>query len=101
VRLTGGFDTLLLGYADRSLHLPAEHARRVNTGGGLVKPVVLNDGVVVGTWRYVRGVTDTIEVAPFHVLSDGARRGIEREVRQIGAFLGRDPQLALAPPDPA
>jgi hypothetical protein len=94
VRLTGGFDTLLLGYADRTLHLPPEHAHRVNAGGGLVKPVVLDDGVVVATWRYVRGATDTIEVVPFHALSGRARRGIEREVGEIGAFLGRAPRLA-------
>ncbi|MEA2500281.1 MAG: hypothetical protein QOD01_392 [Actinomycetota bacterium] len=98
VRLTGGFDALLLGYADRSLHLAPEHARRVNTGGGLVKPLVLDDGVVVATWRYVRGATDTIEVGPFHPLPGRAVRGIEREVREIGAFLGRDPHLELMPP---
>jgi hypothetical protein len=98
VRLTGGFDALLLGYADRSLHLAPEHARRVNTGGGLVKPVVLDDGVVVATWRYVRGATDTIEVAPFQALSGRAVRDIEREVGEIGAFLGRDPHLAFTPP---
>lgn len=95
VRLTGGFDALLLGYADRSLHLVPEHARRVNTGGGLVKPVVVDDGAVVATWRYVRGATDAVEVAPFHALSDRAVRGIEREVGGIGKFLGRDPHLEL------
>jgi hypothetical protein len=98
VRLTGGFDALLLGYADRSLHLAPEHARRVNTGGGLVKPLVLDDGVVVATWRYVRGATDTIEVAPFHALSGRAVRGIKREVGEIGTFLSRDPHLELVEP---
>jgi len=96
VRLTGGFDTLLLGYADRSLHLAPEHARRVNAGGGLVRPVVLDDGVVVGTWRYVRGATDTVEVIPFETLSRRALDGIEREVADIGVFLGREPHLELA-----
>jgi hypothetical protein len=98
VRLTGGFDALLLGYADRSLHLAPEHARLVNTGGGLVKPLVLDDGVVVATWRYVRGASDTIEVAPFHALSGRAMRGIEREVGEIGRFLGRAPQVDLVEP---
>jgi hypothetical protein len=96
VRLTGGFDTLLLGYADRSLHLAPEHARRVNAGGGLVRPVVLDDGVVVATWRYVRGATDTVEVIPFEALSRRALDGIEREVGDIGVFLGREQRLELA-----
>ena len=98
VRLTGGFDTLLLGYADRSLHLAPEHARRVNAGGGLVRPVVLDDGVVVATWRYVRGATDTVEVIPFRAMSRRALDGIEREVRDIGVFLGREPHLDVAEP---
>ena len=98
VRLTGGFDTLLLGYADRSLHLAPEHARRVNAGGGLVRPVVLDDGGVVATWRYLRGATDTVEVIPFQALSRRTLDGIEREVRDIGVFLGRDPHLELAEP---
>jgi hypothetical protein len=96
VRLTGGFDTLLLGYADRSLHLAPEHARRVNAGGGLVRPVVLDDGIVVATWRYVRGATDTVEVVPFEALSRRALDGVEREVGDIGVFLGREPRLELA-----
>src|SRR2546430_3028324 len=96
VRLTGGFDTLLLGYADRSLHLAPEYARRVNAGGGLVRPVVLDDGVVVATWRYVRGATDTVEVIPFQALSRSALDGIEREGGDIGVLLGREPPLALA-----
>jgi hypothetical protein len=96
VRLTGGFDTLLLGSADRSLHLGPEHARRVNAGGGLVRPVVLDDGVVVATWRYVRGAADTVEVIPFQALSRRTLDGVEREVGDIGVFLGREPRLELA-----
>ena len=49
------------------------------------------DGVVVATWRYVRGAPDTVEVAPFHALSRRVVRGVEREVGEIGAFLGREP----------
>jgi len=101
VRLTGGFDTLLLGYADRSLHVPPTYARRVNTGGGLVKPVVLDDGLVVATWRYVRGRTDTVEVMPFEALTRRTMTGIEREVSAIGAFLGRTPALTLGDGPPA
>jgi hypothetical protein len=100
VRLTGGFDSLLLGYADRSLHLASGHARLVNAGGGLVKPVVLDDGVVVGTWRYLRSGAGAVEVTPFEPLSRRAVAGIEGEVGQIGAFLGHAPALALATPAP-
>ena len=66
----------------------------MNAGGGLVRPVVLDDGVVVATWRYVRG-TDTVEVIPFQALSRRALDGIEREVGEVGAFLGREPHLEV------
>jgi winged helix DNA-binding protein len=63
VRMLGGFDTFLLGYADRGLHLPPEHARSVNAGGGIVRPIVLDDGRVVGTWSFDRRRVP--EVTPF------------------------------------
>ncbi len=54
VRLLPAFDTFLLGYRNRDLHLSPHHVRRVNAGGGIVRPVVLVDGRVKGTWRLVR-----------------------------------------------
>jgi hypothetical protein len=44
------FDELLLGWRDRTPTVPAEHARHVHPGGGILKAVVLEDGVAVGTW---------------------------------------------------
>ncbi len=49
-RHLGPFDSLLLAYADRRLHLSPDQSRLVNAGGGMVKPVVVDDGRVVGTW---------------------------------------------------
>jgi hypothetical protein len=63
VRLLGGFDTFLLGYADRSLHLPAEHAKEVNAGDGILRPIVLDDGRAVATWSF--GRRRPPEVIPF------------------------------------
>jgi hypothetical protein len=58
-RMLGGFDTLVLGYADRSLHVRPDHARAVNAGGGMIKPVVVTDGLVVATWKLRRGRRNT------------------------------------------
>ena len=49
------FDELLLGWRDRTPTVPAEHARDVHPGGGILRAVVLEDGVAVGTWS-ARGV---------------------------------------------
>ncbi len=49
------FDELLLGWRDRTPTVPAAHARDVHPGGGILRAVVLEDGVAVGTWS-ARGV---------------------------------------------
>jgi hypothetical protein len=54
VRLLPAFDTYLLGYRERSLAVPAEHARRVWPGGGIIRPAVVANGRALGTWRVAR-----------------------------------------------
>jgi hypothetical protein len=48
--LLPAFDELLLGWRDRSPTVPAEHAKAVHPGGGILRPIVLEDGVAIGTW---------------------------------------------------
>ena len=100
VRLVGGFDALLLGYADRSAHLAPEHAGQVNAGGGLIRPVALDDGVVAGTWRYRRGRSgvsggDAVEVELFARPGRRLIRDLEEEATAVGAFLGTQPRLRV------
>lgn len=88
VRLLPAFDTLLLGYADRAPLLAARHARRVNAGGGMIRPTVLTDDGVVGTWtlRRERDGTLRVEVDPFGRLRPGVRSELDREVRAVSRF---------------
>ena len=52
VLLLPGFDELILGYADRTATLAAEHADRVVPGGnGVFRPTVVAGGRAVGVWR--------------------------------------------------
>jgi hypothetical protein len=52
VALLPAFDELLLGYRDRSLTLDRAQASAVCPGGnGVFKPVVVANGICVGTWR--------------------------------------------------
>lgn len=54
--LIPAFDELLLGWRDRSPTVPAEHAKAVHPGGGMIRAVALEDGVAVGTWTRRGGV---------------------------------------------
>jgi hypothetical protein len=87
VRLLGGFDTLVLGYADRDLLVPPDRARDVNAGGGIVRPTVLSDGEVVGTWSRGAGV-DT-----FRSLTDDERAAAARELEDVERFLATAPRV--------
>ncbi|HEY3191012.1 MAG TPA: crosslink repair DNA glycosylase YcaQ family protein, partial [Solirubrobacteraceae bacterium] len=49
-RLLPAFDPYLLGWKDRSFAVPAEHARRVHPGGGILRAVATIDGLVLGLW---------------------------------------------------
>ncbi|HET6343715.1 MAG TPA: crosslink repair DNA glycosylase YcaQ family protein [Myxococcota bacterium] len=50
VKLLGHLDPYLLGYKDRSFALDPAHAKKVNRGGGFLRPLVLVDGRVAGVW---------------------------------------------------
>jgi hypothetical protein len=55
VRLLGNFDTYLLGWKDRTFSVAGEHALHVKAGGGgWIRPVIVEDGIVVGGWRTMR-----------------------------------------------
>lgn len=66
VRLLGGFDNYLLGYRDRGLMLDQRYAKRINAGGGLVRPALVVDGRVLGSWRRDGGrvVVEPFEAVP-------------------------------------
>ncbi len=55
LRMLGNFDTYLLGWKDRGFSVAGEHAAHVKEGGGgWIRPVILEDGIVVGGWRSSR-----------------------------------------------
>jgi hypothetical protein len=53
--LLPAFDELLLGWRDRTPTVPAQHAKAVHPGGGILRPVILENGVAVGTWTRAGG----------------------------------------------
>jgi hypothetical protein len=48
--LLPAFDPYLLGWKDRSFAVPAHLAREVHPGGGMLRAVMTEDGLVTGTW---------------------------------------------------
>ncbi|HJP76260.1 MAG TPA: winged helix DNA-binding domain-containing protein [Pseudonocardiaceae bacterium] len=94
VRLLGHFDGYLLGYRDRSLSVPPEHDKQVQSGGGFIMPTVLVDGRAVATWRTTqrRGAT-LVGLEPF---GDAVMPEVSGEIADLARFLGKPVELAPA-----
>lgn len=95
VRLLGAYDSYLLGYRDRELMLDQSFARLINAGGGVVRPALVADGKVLGTWRRDG---PRLVVDPFAGLPAAVLRGLRAEAVDLGRFLGEgEPELRVLP----
>jgi hypothetical protein len=95
VRMLGNFDTYLLGWKDRTFSVTGEHALHVKEGGGgWIRPVILEDGIVVGGWRSKR-TGDRLEITLNLPDAERERLGakIEAEVADIARFEGIEARI--------
>jgi hypothetical protein len=92
VRMLGNFDTYLLGWKDREFSVTGEHALHVKEGGGgWIRPVIVEDGVVVGGWRSSRK-GGRIEISLNLPKAERERLGpaIQAELADIARFEGME-----------
>jgi len=95
-RLLPSFDPCLLGYKDRSLIVEARHAKKVNAGGGIVRPVLVVDGKVTGTWKSVKKAGSVeIRLELFEKLSEEVSRSLDADVSDVGRYLGVKTSLVV------
>jgi len=97
IHLLPAFDECLIAYQDRTAFVAAEHVRKINAGGGMLKPALLCNGRIIGTWRRALGKGETsVAVLPFRRLSADERVALHAAVARYGAFLGVPARLAVA-----
>jgi hypothetical protein len=87
--LLPAFDEYLISYADRSAMLDPKFLRRVNAGGGLLRPAVVIDGQVVGTWTRMLGKGSvSVRPRPFAAFTASEREAVRAEAERYAGFLG-------------
>ena len=87
-RLLPAFDNYVLGYKDRSAILEPELHQHVYQGG-MIRPTVLVDGQVIGTWALERA-KGRLTLNPFNGFPAGVRTAVDEEIADLARFLGRD-----------
>lgn len=96
VRMLGNFDTYLLGWKDRAFSVDDDHALHVKEGGGgWIRPVLVEDGIVIGGWRSRRH-GDRLEITlnlPKRDLTR-LRPAIDQEVADIARFEGIEARIS-------
>jgi hypothetical protein len=94
VRLLPAWDTYLMGYRDRDFLVGPDLLPQVIPGGGILRPSIVVDGALAGTWTSKRsGKKLTIELEPFEELDTHVRAAVDAEVADIGRFEGLDATL--------
>jgi hypothetical protein len=91
VRLLPFFDHYMLTHHTSRRHLVAdEHKAKIYRTAGWVTPVVLVRGRVAGTWGLEKGV---VTVSALRPLAPRERKGLAREAKLLGEFLGASVKL--------
>jgi hypothetical protein len=92
--LLPAWDEFTVAYRDRDDILDARYALEVNAGGGVLKPVIVMRGQVVGTWQRTIGKGGiVVRPKPFARLERSASEALEAAARKYGRFLGLDASL--------
>jgi hypothetical protein len=90
--LLPAFDEYLISYQCRDAALDPKHVKRINAGGGLLSPVVVVDGEVVGTWsRKLKANAVEISVRFFRRSHD-----LDEAAQRYASFLEREAKVASA-----
>jgi hypothetical protein len=84
VRLLPAYDNALLGHADRTRIISDEDRKQVMPGRALVRPTILVDGFVRGTWSFTG---DDLRLVLFRPLTAAEQQAVHDEADRVLPFL--------------
>jgi hypothetical protein len=90
VYLLPGFDEYIVGYKNRGAVLDQSNKNRVNSGGGMLSPVIVINGKVAGIWkRVIKKDKVRIEIVPFRQLNKSEIKSINTSITHYTKFLDK------------
>ena len=88
VRFLGEYDNVLLSHQDRSRVMEPAHKNRVFTNNGIIRSILMVDGMLRGTWKLQREKSGaSLDVVVFEPLQANERDEVEGEVARLLEFL--------------
>lgn len=90
-RFLGGFDNMLLSYADRQRIIAEEYRKKVFSTNGIIRPTILIDGFVSGTWKInrKRGMVILI-IELFNQLSNLEHNSLVEEGERLLSIIAKE-----------
>lgn len=89
VILTSGFDAALTGYVDKRWLVSTDHERQLWTINGILNPIVILNGAVVGTWHFkVQGKRMVTTLDYWTTVSSNQQDQIIAKLQCVADFLG-------------
>jgi len=83
------FDSLMMGYKDKSRFLSRDIVKKVFGGLAAVNRTILLDGFVAATWKRKKNAAGVIvDVSPLRTLKAGEKRSIEEEFAKYADYQG-------------
>ncbi|RYY96466.1 MAG: winged helix DNA-binding domain-containing protein, partial [Chitinophagaceae bacterium] len=88
--LLPAFDEYLIAYKDRSAVIGADHQAKAFTSNGVFRPLLVESGLVRGTWKRLpgKGATGFVELSPFDPAAAPSAAKLARALRRLAAFTG-------------
>src|SRR5262249_31475459 len=87
VRLLPAWDTYLLGYRDRGFQVDPDEWPKLMPGGGILRPAIVRDGVVIGQWRLRRGrKRGEVQTRTLDALDDSTEAALAKDVDDVLRF---------------
>ena len=94
--LLPAFDEYLVGYTDRSAVSDIKHLGSINVGNGILNPIAVLDGQVVGTWRRTLEKKHVaVAIKLFQSLSVADRGRLTEATNRYGKFLRLEPKISF------
>ncbi|MDP1919491.1 MAG: winged helix DNA-binding domain-containing protein [Myxococcales bacterium] len=87
--LLPAFDEFLISYVGRDEVLDPRHVKRINAGGGLLAPCIVDEGRVVGVWRReLQKAQVEVSTTWFSSAAKWPQRLVAKSFEAYGRFLG-------------